>query len=134
MGIFVYYIYGQRTTMKNPEDNLISVMTNKEITKLYKTLLEIIEDLQKDHDIMLKKVATKNNKEFAENINYFTSEKYEQLRKRILDSGNECDRNLLNFLSFFDSTINAQRVNEAASNNQQRVIYKKSIYSPPVIL
>ena len=117
--------------MKNPEDNLISVMTGKEITKLYKTLLEIVEDIQKDHEIMLDKVASKTDPEFAANINYFTKAKYEQLRKRILDTGNECDRNINNFLSFFDSTINVQKVNEAAQN---RVIYKKTMISQPVII
>lgn len=117
--------------MKNPEDNLIVVMTSKEVTKLYKTLLEIIEDLQKDHDIMLEKVGQKTNPEFASNINYFTKAKYEQIRKRILDTGNECDRNITNFLNFFDSTINVQKVNDAA---QQKVVFKKTMISQPVIV
>ena len=117
--------------MKNPEDNLIVVMTGKEITKLYKTLLEIVEDLQKDHEIMLEKVANKNDLEFANNVNYFTKAKYEQLRKRILDTGNECDRNIANFLSFFDSTINVQKVNEAV---QQKVSVKKTFVSQPIIV
>lgn len=117
--------------MKSPEDNLIAVTTGKEITKLYKTLLEIIEDLQKDHEIMIQKVADKTDIEFASAINYFTKSKYEQIRKRILDNGNECDRNINNFLSFFDSAINVQRVNEAAQN---RVIYKKTMISQPIIL
>lgn len=117
--------------MKNPEDNLIAVMTGKEITKLYKTLLEIVEDIQKDHEIMLAKVAEKTSPEFANNINYFPKAKYEQLRKRILDTGNESDRNIANFLSFFDSTINVQKVNEAA---QQRVTTKKTFISQPVIV
>ena len=117
--------------MKNPEDNLIVVMTGKEITKLYKVLLEIIEDLQKDHDIMMAKVSKKTDSEFVKAVNYFTQEKYEQVRKRILDNGNECERNLINFLSFFDSTINVERVREAA---QQKVVYKKTIFSPTIIV
>jgi hypothetical protein len=117
--------------MKNPEDNLIVVMTGNEITKLYKTLLEIVEDLQKDHEIMLDKVAQKTDSEFASNVNYFTKAKYEQLRKRILDTGNECDRNITNFLSFFDSTINVQKVNEAA---QQKMSVKKTFVSQPIIV
>jgi len=117
--------------MKNPEDNLISIMISKEVTKLYKTLLEIVEDLQNDHNIMLSKVAEKTNPEFSKTVNYFTHAKYEQIRKRILDNGNECERGLLNFLSFFDSVINVQKVNEVA---QQKVIYKKTIFSPPVII
>ena len=117
--------------MNNPEDNLIAIMTNKEITKLYKTLLEIVEDLQKEHDAMMLKVGEKTDKDFVKNVDYFTKAKYEQLRKRILYNGNECERSLINFLSFFDSTINVQRVNEAA---QQKVVYKKTIFSPPVII
>lgn len=121
--------------MKNPEDNLISVMTNKEITQLYKTLLEIVEDLQKDHEVLMDKVSKKTSPDFANDINYFTKIKYEQLRKRILDSGNECNRNLLNFLSFFDSTINVQRLNEAnPTAPKHQVIFKKTIISPPVML
>lgn len=117
--------------MKNPEDNLIVVMTGKEITKLFKVLLEIIEDLQKDHDIMMQKVAEKTSPDFIKAIDYFTQAKYEQIRKRILDNGNECERNLINFLSFFDSTINVEKVREAA---QQKTVYKKTILSPTIIV
>lgn len=117
--------------MKSPEDNVIAVMTDKEITKLYKTLLEIVEDLQKDHSIMLDKIAKQSGQEFADNINYFTSAKHDQIRKRILDSGNECGRNILNFLSFFDSTLNVQRASELYN---QRIITKKTFISHPVIL
>ena len=117
--------------MKNPEDNLIVVMTGKEVTKLYKTLLEIVEDLQKDHEIMLEKISQKTSPEFAHDVNYFTKAKYEQLRKRILDIGNESDRNIAHFLSFFDSTINVQRVNEAAVN---KTTFKKTFISQPIIV
>ena len=127
-------LWDKEIKMKTPEDNLIQLQTNKEIISLYKRFLEILEDVYKDNEIMLKKVSEKNGEGFSSSINYFTPQKFEQLRKRILDAGNECDRNLLNFLSFFDSTINVQRVNEAAQHNPQRVIYKKTIFSPPVIL
>lgn len=116
---------------KNPEDNLITVMTSKEITKLYKTLLEIIEDLRKDHEIMMTKVSEKNGADFSHSIDFFTSPKYEQIRKRILDNGNECERNLINFLSFFDSTINVEKVKKAS---QQKIIAKKSFFSPTIII
>jgi translation initiation factor 2 alpha subunit (eIF-2alpha) len=116
---------------KNPEDNLITVMTSKEVTKLYKTLLEIIEDLRKDHEVMMAKVAEKNGEEFARSIDFFTSPKYEQIRKRVLDNGNECERSIIHFLSFFDSTVNVQKVNEAA---RQKIVTKKTFISQPVIV
>ena len=52
---------------------------------------------------------------------------YEQLRKRILDQGNECSRRLLNFLDFFEFIINKDKVAEAAK--QKRMVTKKVIIS-----
>ena len=111
--------------MKTPESKLIAITCDKEITNLYKDFLEIIEDLQKDHSIMVEKIKEKHGEEYAENINYFKPVKYDQIRKRVLDHGNECNRSLLNFFGFFDSTINIERL------NQREVVYKKTIISPP---
>lgn len=113
--------------METPENNLITVFTSKEITLLYKTLLEIIEDLKNDQKIMLDKVATKNGQEFVTDINPFTTEKFEQIRKRILDSGNECSRRLISFLDFFDFVINKEKVEGMAK--QKRQIVKKFVTS-----
>ena len=113
--------------MNTPENNLITVFTHKEITLLYKTFLEVIEDLRNDHQIMLAKVGAKSGEDFARDINFFTSEKYEQLRKRILDQGNECSRRLIAFLDFFEFIINKEKVEEAAK--QKRVVTKKVVVS-----
>ena len=118
--------------MNTPENNLITVFTSKEITLLYKTFLEVIEDLRTDNQIMLGKVSEKCGEQFSKDINFFTSEKYEQLRKRILDQGNECSRLLLNFLDFFEFIINKDKVSEAAK--QKRMITKKVIISGATIV
>jgi len=116
--------------MNTPENNLITVFTHKEITLLYKTFLELVEDIQKDHQIMMSKVANENGEDFAQQINYFTPEKHEQIRKRVLDQGNECSRRLLSFLDFFDFTIDKDKVEDAAK--QRRTVVKKVIINPPV--
>ena len=90
--------------MNTPENNLIVIQTNKEITRLYKHFLEIIEDIRSQHPDCL------------------TQERYEHIRKRVLDEGNECNRQLLNFLDFFDFTINTAKVEESAK--QKRVVKK----------
>ena len=113
--------------MNTPENNLITVFTHKEVTLLYKTFLEVIEDLRSDHQIMLSKLAIKGGDEFAKNIDFFTSAKYEQIRKRILDQGNECSRRLIAFLDFFEFVINKEKVEDAAK--QIRVVTKKVIIS-----
>lgn len=115
----------------NPENDLITVQTHKEITRLYKTFLELVEDIKNNHNIMLKKVADKNGETYAKDINYFTNEYYEQLRKRVLDNGNDCNRQLLAFLDFFEFIINKEKVETAAT---QKRITKKFVTTSPVIL
>ena len=114
------------------ENNLLSVFTAKEITSLYKTFLEILEDLQNDHKIMMEKVVLKTDESFASQINYFTPAKYEQVRKRILDNGNESSRRLLQFLDFFEFTIDSKKLEDAAK--QKRQIFKKVVMSSPTIV
>lgn len=118
--------------MNTPENNLITVFTAKEITLLYKTFLEIVEDLRTDHKVMLEKITKQHGEQFAHDINYFTTDKYEQLRKRVLDQGNECSRRMINFLDFFDFIINQAKVEEAAK--QKRTCVKKIITTPVVML
>jgi hypothetical protein len=115
--------------MHSPENNLITIQTNKEVTRLYKNFLELIEDIRSDHEAMLKKVAEKCGEETAKEVNYFTQEKYEHIRKRVLDSGNETSRQLINFLDFYDFQINTQKLEAAAS---QRRIVKKFVTTSPL--
>ena len=126
----MYIILG--LSMNTPENNLITVFTAKEITLLYKTFLEIVEDLRTDHKVMLEKITKQHGEQFAHDINYFTTDKYEQLRKRVLDQGNECSRRMINFLDFFDFIINQAKVEEAAK--QKRTCVKKIITTPVVML
>jgi hypothetical protein len=97
----------------NPEDNLIKIQTDKEITRLYKHFLEIIEDIRNQCPDCLNQ------------------ERYEHIRKRVLDSGNETARQLVSFLEYFDFAINKQKVEEAAS---QRKIIKKVVTSSPLVV
>lgn len=89
------------------ENNLIALQTEKEITSLFKFYLEELEALKLE------------------------PQKHEELRKKILDHSNDTIRNMLSFLGYFDFTINAQKVEEAA---RQKIIFKKIIISPPVII
>lgn len=89
------------------ENNLISLQVEKEITSLFKFYLEELEQLKLD------------------------PEKHDLLRKKILDHGNDTIRSVLLFLGYFDFQINAQKVEEAA---KQKIVYKKTIISPPIIL
>ncbi len=79
---------------------------------------------------MVAKVAEKNGQEYANTIDYFTPLKYEQIRKRVLDQGNECSRKLLGFLDYFDFIINKEKVEDTA-RQKRTVTTKKVIVSHP---
>lgn len=62
-----------------------------------------MEDVNKDHQIMKNKMGTHFPKEFLDNVDYLDRDKYNYIRKKILDGGNEIYRELessLNLLNF----------------------------------
>ena len=65
----------------------------------------MLESLQKEHSSMLKKVEDKTSEEFAKNIDYFDKDKYNYLRKKTLDLGNDILRELENNLEMFNIRI-----------------------------
>jgi len=88
-------------------NDFIQLQVSREITALFKFNLELIEQLN------------------------LSPEKYDALRKQILNHGNDSIRSILQFLDLFDFSVNPEKVKAAMS---QRVVYKKSIFSPPVII
>src|SRR5438045_6095252 len=118
--------------MQKPENNLIHLQTKKEITRLYKHFLELIEDIRCDHQTMVTKISEKYGPEAAKQIDYFTQPKYEHIRKRVLDSGNECARQMLSFIEYYDFVINKDKLDAAV--NQKRMVTKKFVTSSPTIV
>ncbi len=83
----------------------IIFQTNRSIIHFYKKYLNIIEDISKDHDIMLLKIQQETSKEFTDSVNYMTAEKYHYIRKKILDGGNEISRELEKSLDKLDISL-----------------------------
>jgi hypothetical protein len=115
--------------MNQADNNLVAIQTHKEVTRLYKSFLELIEDIRNDHETMVKRITEKYGPDAAKDIDYFTQAKYEQIRKRVLDSGNETARQMLNFLDFYDFAINKEKLDAAL---KQRKSFKKFTTSMPV--
>jgi hypothetical protein len=84
---------------------LLLFQTNRCIINFYKNHLSMLESVQKEHVSMLKKVGKETSKEFSENIDYFDDEKYNYLRKKTLDLGNDILRELENNLEMFEIRI-----------------------------
>ena len=68
-----------------------------EISRLFKMMLMMVEDMKQDHDFHYDKLYDNIPEEYHKIINaanHFTPPKVNWIRKRILDIGNESIRNL----------------------------------------
>jgi len=72
----------------------VKFQIDRGIISLYKRYFEMIEDLHKDHLTLLEKVRDKTSDEFVKNIDYFDTNKYNYIRKKILDAGNDTIRTI----------------------------------------
>ena len=94
-----------RPRKKDKEKDLLLFQTNRCIVNFYKNHLYMLETLRKEHESMLKKVQKNTSEEFSKNIDYFDENKYNYLRKKTLDLGNDILRELENNLEMFDIRI-----------------------------
>jgi hypothetical protein len=67
---------------------------HRNIVNLYKKQISLTEDLLQEHKMMLYKVKAQTSESFSKNIDYFTEDKDNYIRKKILDMGNEAIRDL----------------------------------------
>ena len=71
--------------------------SDDEISRLFKMMLMMVEDMKQDHDFHYEKLYENIPNEYHGIINaanHFTPDKVNWIRKRILDIGNESIRNL----------------------------------------
>ena len=71
--------------------------SDDEISKLFKMMLMMVEDMKQDHDFHYEKLYENIPNEYhgvINTANHFTPDKVNWIRKRILDVGNESIRNL----------------------------------------
>lgn len=76
---------------------------NRNIILLYKRYLNLLEDLQEEHINMLNKLNKKIDLETLKNVDYFDENKYNYLRKKTLDLGNETVREINKTLDFLNN-------------------------------
>ena len=70
---------------------------SREISALFKEMLNMLEDMKKDHDFHYQKLYENIPEKYHPIINtanHFTPDKVNWIRKRILDHGNESIRKL----------------------------------------
>jgi len=86
--------------------DIISFQVHRNIINLYKRYFDITEDLHREHKAFISKLQDRELGDIdIESVDYFTDEKYDCIRKRILDSGNDCVREIEKALEFVDITL-----------------------------
>ena len=79
----------------------------RQIVNIYKRYIISTEDLRRDHLVFLKKLQEAGvSEELLNKLDYFTDEKYNYVRKKILDSGNEATRDLERYFELIEVDLN----------------------------
>jgi len=96
--------------------DVISFQVHRNIVNLYKRYFEITEDLLIDHKSFISKIESRLadlgvdvKKANIEEIDYFTEKKFNQIRKKILDVGNDATRELDRALEFVNIELKEQK-------------------------
>lgn len=75
---------------------------HRSMVNIYKKNLGVIEDLLYEHKAFIEKLKKDLPEEHLNNINYFDDQKYNHLRKKILDAGNEAIRDFEKHIECLD--------------------------------
>ena len=86
----------------------------RNIVNLYKRYIISTEDLKKDHLIFLNKLEKSGvSRDLLNKLDYFTDDKYTYMRKKILDSGNEANRDLDKYFELIKIELNEEALDES---------------------
>ena len=96
----------------NPVKEIISFQIHRNITNLYKKYFEISEDLLEEHRIFVARLKDLDDVSKVDSIDYFTEEKYNNIRKKILDAGNDVVRELERTLDFVEIELKQNKEDE----------------------
>ena len=84
--------------------DILDFQVNRSITALYKQFLVMLEDLHEDHLRSINKMKQEGSAN-PDKYNYLDQAKMDYLRKKTLDSGNDCKREIMTVIDHF-STLN----------------------------
>lgn len=102
----------------NGVKDVISFQIHRNIVNLYKRYFEITEDLLTEHKLFISKVQIRLKSSGLDidlkELDYFSDEKFNQIRKKILDAGNDASRELDKALEFVDINLKQKKQDEQA--------------------
>jgi len=101
----------------------VQLIVQRNITKLFKSLLDVADDMKQQNSSMLLKVSRETSMAFVRDINYLTPEMVDHIRKRVLDLGNESIREISSILECFELKVDENKLEKLLeSKNNRRTI------------
>ena len=85
-------------------DEVLRFQQHRIVTSLFRNFLEVLEDVEEDHNHSLDKLVAAlpaDLKQYVDLADHLTPEKGQQLRKRVLDRGNDALRSLSDITNSF---------------------------------
>ena len=117
---------GDNSSVENQD--AVKLIVQRNITKLFKSLLDITETVREQNSSMLKKVSRETSLKYVEDVNYLTPEIMDHMRKRILDLGNESIREILSVIECFDLKVNQNKLEKLLHSKNNKKSKSVRIY------
>lgn len=108
----------------------VQLIVQRNITKLFKSLLDVADDIKQQNSIMLSKVRRETSLEYVQNVNYLTPEAMDHIRKKILDLGNESIREISSVLECFHLKVDEKKLEELLKSKNNKKSKSVFIHSP----
>ncbi len=95
----------------------------RNITNLYKNYIILSEELHREHKVFLKKLGDSGvSRELIKKLDYFDDSKYTYIRKRVLDLGNEINRDLEKYFDLINIELNEEELQEVQKDRLNQLI------------
>ena len=82
---------------KEIKKDILDFQVRRNVTALFKSFLDILEEIKIENATSLKTLSSllrEEDRKLVTQASWFTEEKKQLLRKRVLDAGNTCIRNI----------------------------------------
>lgn len=109
---------GNNSSVENHK--AVELIVQRNITKLFKSLLDVADDIRQANSSMLQKVSRETSLKFVQDINYLTPEAMDHIRKRILDLGNESIREVSSVLECFELKVDENKLENLLNSKNNK--------------
>lgn len=101
----------------------VLLQLQRSITNLYKKFIISAEDLKFEHEQFTKKLIQSGvSPELVKKLDYFDEDKYNHIRKNILDVGNEMNRDLENHFKMINLSLNETEIKNSADEKIKKAL------------